>query len=250
MERQLRAYVEQQVACWPQGEYFRAPLVSFSAAADPLYDELKNIVGPHHLHPRDLLAGVETVVVFFVPFSRAVVQENRKATGTAESWARAYIAGNALINHVTEGLAQLLEDAGHRAMALRATHNFDEKTLLAPWSHRSAAYISGMGSFGLNRLLITERGCAGRFGSLVTTAGVPPGRRQAPQRCHHYLNGRCSYCLDHCPTGALQAESLDKPMCYAHLLEMDKSFPELGLCDVCGKCAVGPCAIFEPEKDA
>jgi epoxyqueuosine reductase len=47
---------------------------------------------------------------------------------------------------------------------------------------------------------------------------------------------------NNCPTGALTAQGLDKHRCYAHLLEVEKQFQDLGLCDICGKCAVGPCA--------
>jgi len=33
--------------------------------------------------------------------------------------------------------------------------------------------------------------------------------------------------------------------CYERLLAVDASFPDLATCDVCGKCAVGPCAYRE-----
>jgi len=48
--------------------------------------------------------------------------------------------------------------------------------------------------------------------------------------------------VKNCPTGALTIEGLDKQRCYTRLLEVDKLFPDLGLCDICGKCSVGPCA--------
>lgn len=43
---------------------------------------------------------------------------------------------------------------------------------------------------------------------------------------------------------ALTVDGLDKPACYRRLLEVDARYDDLGLCDVCGKCATGPCAVM------
>lgn len=34
---------------------YRKPLIGFASAHDPLFDQMKEIVGPHHLHPTELL---------------------------------------------------------------------------------------------------------------------------------------------------------------------------------------------------
>ncbi len=47
---------------------------------------------------------------------------------------------------------------------------FIVKTMACAWSHKSAAAIAGLGSFGLHRMLITDAGCAGRCGSLLGPA--------------------------------------------------------------------------------
>lgn len=223
--------------------FFREPLVGFSAAKDPLYAELKQIIGPHHLLPEDILAGAQTVISFFIPFSKEVVESNRHGP-VSETWARAYIVCNSLINALSEQLTVMIAERGEQAELVRATHTYDEKTLLAPWSHRSAAFIAGLGRFGLNRLLITPKGCAGRYGSVLTGAFISPTHRPEEEFCLYYRNGSCRYCLDICPKQALaQDGSFAKHSCHEQLLAVDAAFPHLGVCDVCGKCASGPCAI-------
>jgi len=110
------------------------------------------------------------------------------------------------------------------------------------------AAIAGLGSFGLHRMLITDAGCAGRFGSLVVDVALEP--TSAPgallrERCRYFYDGSCKVCVERCPTGALTEARLDKHRCYEWLLQVADHFHELGLADVCGKCATGPCA-FKP----
>jgi epoxyqueuosine reductase len=123
-----------------------------------------------------------------------------------------------------------------------ATHNFNEQDLTAPWSNKSVGFIAGLGTFGINHMLITPYGCAGRVGSTVISAEIPPTPRPTLENCLYIRDSKCQFCVNNCPTGALTLQCLDKHKCYAHLLEVDKRFPDLGLCDICGKCAVGPCA--------
>jgi epoxyqueuosine reductase len=226
---------------------FREPLVGFAAAADPLFPQLKQIVGPEHLLPADILPGARTVVAFFLPFSREVVAGNRKSGAVGRIWAEAYLEANRLINGISDRLIQSLAAGEIRGATVKATHNFDQTTLKSSWSHRSAAFIAGLGRFGLNRMLITPAGCAGRYGSVVISEAITPDRRTETELCRELRGGKCGYCIKACPTGALTADGWDKFKCYRHLLEVDQGFADLGLCDVCGKCAVGPCAILAGE---
>ena len=53
-----------------------------------------------------------------------------------------------------------------------ATHNFDEAKLVSYWSQKHVAYMAGLGKFGLHHMIITEKGCCGRLGSIVTNAKI------------------------------------------------------------------------------
>lgn len=241
----ITALIEAEVAGDEHAPFFRLPLVGVSAAADPAYTQIKEIVGPHHAYPQDILPGVQSLVSFFIPFSQMVVASNRKSADVSEEWALAYVYGNRLINRISQKLVDYFTGSGIAAATVPATHSFDEKTLMAAWSHRSAAYIAGLGSFGTNRMLITKKGCAGRYGTVFVAAQLPATTFKEQQNCLRLQGKGCHFCQDNCPTGALRDGVFNRHKCYAHLLAVDAKFPQLGLVDVCGKCAVGPCAIKE-----
>lgn len=223
---------------------YRKPLVGFASAQDPLFMEMKKVIGPHHLHPTELLPGAKTVVAFFLPFTEELVRTHRQSDAIPQEWAVAYIETNQLIGAISQELAKALGEEGISAVVQKATHNFNEEDLTAAWSHKSVAYVAGLGTFGLHHMLITPLGCAGRFGSLVISAEIPSTPRPLIEYCRYQREGSCQYCVRNCPTGSLTVNGLDKRKCYDQLLAVDQSFPELSFCDVCGKCAIGPCAVL------
>lgn len=226
-------------------EFFREPLVGFSHADDPLYKELKKIIGPQHLYPQDILPEAKTVVSFFIPFSKKVVLSNRNKNSVSHQWAQSYIKANILINQISEKIIQYLENKEVKAATIKATHTYDEKTLESGWSHRSAAYIAALGKFGVNRMLITPVGCAGRYGTVIISHEITSDTRSDEEFCTYYKNGRCLVCINACPVKALEINGFHKFKCHARLIENAKEFTDIGLCDVCGKCVVaGPCAII------
>jgi epoxyqueuosine reductase QueG len=132
---------------------------------------------------------------------------------------------------------------------VQATHNFDQQTLLSAGSHRHAAYIAGLGTFGLNRLLITEQGCCGRLGSLVTDLELTPRPRPDHEFCFHRSDGSCIRCIEKCPAGALGPDAFDRHSCYRILLENEARLNLPHPADVCGKCACGlPCSFTNPVR--
>ena len=221
---------------------YRKPLIGFASAHDPLFNQMKEIVGPHHLHPTELLSNAETVIAFFIPFAETIITANRKGSEIAREWAVAYKETNKLIETISFELKKELVSLGINVVTQPATHNFNEQDLTTSWSNKSMAYVAGLGTFGINHLLITKAGCAGRFGSTVISAKIPSSPRPTRENCLYKRDYTCQFCVKNCPTGALTLEGLNKQRCYTHLLEVDKLFPDLGLCDVCGKCSVGPCA--------
>jgi len=223
---------------------YRKPLVVFASAHDPLSAKMKELIGPHILHPTELLPQAKTVVAFFLPYSKYIVQANRNSTGVAKEWAKAYVKTNKLIETICLELTEELRQQHVIATFQKATHNFNKQDLTAPWSHRSAAYVAGLGTFGLNRMLITPSGCAGRFGSIIISAEIEPTPPPKEEYCLYFKSRKCRFCINNCRVGALTENSLDKQKCYVHLLATAKKFPKLGFCDVCGKCTVGPCALM------
>ncbi|MGE5604044.1 MAG: epoxyqueuosine reductase [Nitrososphaerales archaeon] len=224
---------------------YRTPLVGFASAADPRFREIQRVVEPTHYLPEEMLPGARTVVAFFLPFAAWVVEANAvERHRVAREWPVAYLETNALIQRIADRLIAVLAERGVRAAAAPATHNYDPQDLIARWSHKSVAFIAGLGSFGLHRMLITDAGCAGRFGSVVTDAEIPFITPPARERCLYFHDGSCRECITRCPVNALTMDgAIDKQRCNHRLVGLAKGFGGEELADACGKCAIGPCSL-------
>ncbi len=250
LERRIVRVVDEVVAEAATITQYRSPLVGFASAHDSRFLALRRIMDADHMMPRDMLSGGETVISFFVPFGEDVVVANaQQREAVAREWAVAYVETNELIGRITERLVVFLGDQGFRATGVPATHKFDPVQLVSRWSHKSVGVIAGLGSFGLHHMVITDMGCAGRFGSVVTDAALPHEASGQREGCLAFAGGSCRVCVDRCPVDALRDDGyIDKERCYERCLDVGATFEDLGLCDVCGKCAVGPCAVKVPTE--
>jgi epoxyqueuosine reductase QueG len=228
---------------------WQEPLVGCAAAADPLFQQFKKVATPTHYLPVDLLPGARTVIAFFLPFETSIITSNVGDRLASPAWAQAYIDTNNLLRKMGQHLQEFLENYGFAGYATPPTHNFDPEILLSDWSHRHVAYAAGLGGFGLNNMLITEKGCCGRFGSLITTLELEADPRRKEESCLFRFNGSCRKCLSHCANGSLSQSSFNRFQCHALLLENEEKHRALGTADVCGKCLVGlPCSTADPVK--
>ncbi len=247
---QIIQAVEKFTAAYPHSSKtgWENPLVAFARADDPLFSRLKELASPIHETPADFLKEAKTVITFFVPFQKQIIDSNIKGRYCSKTWALAYIETNKLIAALNQHLKDLLIDKGYKAAYVPATHNFDPQTLLSGWSHRSAAYIAGLGTFGVNHMLITRAGCCGRIGSLVTDLYLEATPRPAIEYCLHLSDGSCGLCAKKCVNKALTINHLDKHKCYEMcLINADRQASLESIADVCGKCLVGvPCSTSAP----
>ena len=228
---------------------WEAPLIAFASATDPAFDRLRAAVGRSHKTPRELFPTSETVVVYFLPFVREIVESNDSIGKSSEQWARAYVETNKLIIDMNEHLVKELKDFGIGALSLVPTYNFDPETLTAGWSHKHAAFIAGLGTFGLHKMIITEKGCAGRLGSFLIDTEIPPSPRPFFEYCLYKYNRSCRKCVDKCTFGALREDSYDRFACHEILKGNNERYGHLGPSDVCGKCAtMVPCSFENPVK--
>lgn len=248
MKKIIRDYIEEKVANAPTNIGYRTPLVGFARSDDPLFAKLKIVANRNHLLPADLLPEAKSAAAFFIPFTEDLVKLNRTDAYVSVEWAKAYIETNRLIEDICKGLTTLLGQMGIKTAWQMPTHNFDPVELYSMWSHKHVAYICGLGSYGKHTMLITDQGCAGRFGSFVMDCDI--GEPDPPRDLMHNNCAKCSYCIKACPCGALTANGLDKQRCYKYVLEVDDYYGDLPLCDVCGKCANGPCALKGGSKVA
>jgi epoxyqueuosine reductase QueG len=251
MKQIIITTIQNFVADYQQQEHIRSswgiPLVGFADAADPLFQELKQLVSPTHAVPQDILAEARTVIAFFLPFPASLTATNVKDRMSSREWAITYIETNELIARLSDHLQQFFLELGASSCTIPATHNWDEERLISNWSHRHIAYIAGLGNFGVNNMLITEKGCCGRVGSFVTAYQVKADARRQRPSCLYKFDGSCRRCVRKCVNEALAENSFDRFRCYAMLLKNVDEHSEVGYADVCGKCLVAvPCSHIDP----
>lgn len=201
-QRQLRSLITDYVTKYQEPHAtktgWKSPLTAFAGAHDPLFRRLKKIIGPTHALPRDFLPDAETALAFFIPFEQSVAESNRENRNCSKEWAAAYIETNRLIYDLNTHIRDCLEIREFDTTIIPATHNFDPKSLTSGWSHRHIAFIAGLGTFGINNMLITEKGCCGRIGGIVTNAAVGRTRKDGHELCLYKYNGSCGKCTERC----------------------------------------------------
>ena len=228
---------------------WKEPIIAYADAMDKMFYNLKEAVSVSHAMPKDLLPEAKTVVTYFIPFDEDVVKSNIEGKESSKIWAKTYIETNQLILDLNTYIRDELKKSGYKSNIIPATHNFDEKKLISDWSHRHVAYIAGLGTFGLNNMLITDKGCCGRIGSFITDLKIEPTKRKNKENCLYRHMNTCKKCVDRCVNDALKIDSFDRHKCYEMCLYNDKFHSDEGLADVCGKCLVNvPCSMTNPVK--
>lgn len=227
---------------------WKQPIVKFASAKNPDFKQLKFEFNGAHYMPEDLVKNPQTIITYFLPFEESIADSNIEGKNSSREWSIAYIETNELILHLNEYITDFLDKEGYHSAYMSATHNFNEETLMSQWSHRHVAEIAGLGTFGLNNMLITEAGCCGRIGSIVTTKKMKPSKRVSKENCLYKLDGSCGVCVEGCQFGALTYDKFNRHKCYEICLSNDQYHSTLGVTDVCGKCCVHlPCSFTNPS---
>jgi epoxyqueuosine reductase len=231
--------------------WWQNPLLA-TATIDRRFDQLPRIAADDHLHPHDLLPTAKSVIVFFIPFKKELIKENKKGEHPCRNWGVAYVQTNDLIGRLSRALGDLLMENGFKSSLMPATHNFDEDKLMARWSHKHLAHLVNLGRFGVHHMLITTVGCAGRLGSLVSEADL--GNHpliETDEACLLKAGKDCGKCIEACPVEALGEDDFKRRRCWDRLndnrrrLEYLSDLPEST--HVCGKCAaMMPCSFNNP----
>ena len=240
---------------------FDSPLLGFSSSDDELYTTVfkrEDVIHPLFKAPREWLPTAKTVVSFFLPFtqqvrdSNALVLDKPYEPGIPQhcsaEWLHARIEGQAFINTLTDYIEGLLRFEDFQTFCPTSS---GELTMLRPfcsnWSERHAAYASGLGTFGLSKGLITEKGMAGRFGSVITNAFFEPTPR--PYTDPFEYCRMCGACERRCPVHAIDGTKgcragKDHTICapYVNGGTLPPHGPRKVVRYGCGKCQVGvPC---------
>ena len=259
-----RSCPDNRVEDMPEVRIFDEPIMGIAAADDPIFKTYKSpeIIGPWHMLPSQWLHGARSVVSFFFPFSEDLRKSNRPGgQDISYQWVYGRVEGQGLINRIIARLAKTLGDSGIACTLPAEDGRFrsvtggrggllhesaGEDTFSSNWSERHAAYACGLGTFGLSKGLITEKGMAGRFASIIVDAELEITERPYTQ-VYEYCS-RCGACVRRCPVNAISLENgKSHVICNQWIQEtMRRYAPRYG----CGKCQTAvPCEFGKPKKD-
>lgn len=232
---------------------FDYPLYGIADANDPLFEEFKNetIIGKSYHPPYYWVPEARSVITYFLPFSRQMRQSNYGDPPPSVEWLHGRFLGENLNEKLRLKLVAELEAINGSAVAplLHEDYSSDYDHFTSSWSERHAAYVAGLGSFGLHRGLITSQGVAGRIGSVITDLLFKPTLRpEGPyyNNCPYLMDEKCGVCIKRCPAGAITKSGKNKEKCYQYMFiedHMQTTREHFGYKhSICGKCQVDvPC---------
>jgi epoxyqueuosine reductase QueG len=257
----------------PESPMWEAPLIGIAAGNDPYFDFLKQHIGDFHWSPKDAFAlkykgsaDVDPSKLRVVSMAFPQTAETKK-TQLAETvcpsrnWLVSRGEWEPLLKTFSGRLVTSLEAIGIRSVSIDLQPEFSvfkagPLGIASKWSHRHYAYAAGLGTFGLSDGLITEKGKAVRFTSLVIEAPLEitrPDYTGPYDWCLFHQNGSCGKCIDRCPCNAITPQGHDKNACldYEDYFEanlwpegLDRKDYIIG----CGLCQVGiPCQDKRPH---
>lgn len=193
---------------------------------------------PEEFRPRAIFPETRSVIVLGVPVTLPVVE-----TAPSIAYHVLYETTNRLLDQSAYIISNYLNEKGHASMFI-PRDGYGHLTVLkerpiAFFSHRHAAYLSGLGTFGINNVLLTkEYGPRVRFGAVFTAAEIESDPIMEENLCI-----QCMRCVEVCPAKALSGrdypqETTDKKACAVENMRLVEKY--IHPCGLCIKvCPVG-----------
>jgi len=248
---------------------YDVPTVGFSSVQDPLFEDLKKIIGPKHLTPSEMYGSKfeeelrdGTVISVVLPLGKKVRESNRSNSVPSKEWMISRTFSDTFSKDISSEIESYIGKLGYHAMTPMMSpgyKKFDMRTdPHSSWSERHIAYVAGLGTFSLNDGFITEMGIAVRLISVITDLVLSPNIRRARsynENCLYCNNGSCGACIKRCPAGAITENGHDKIKCMDFVYcDRSKLMREYGLKENsvpgCGLCQTGvPCEFKNPLKE-
>ncbi len=161
---------------------------------------------PEDFWPQSIFPEARTVIVIGLPVSLPIVE-----TAPSIYYHELYKTVNMLLDLRAYEIANFLNKNGFASICLPRDGYGDISILIekpfAFFSHKHAAYLAGLGSFGHNNVLLTQQfGPRVRFTSIFTSAEIEPDPIIGEDLCIH-----CLACAKNCPAGAIQESDTFPP---------------------------------------
>jgi epoxyqueuosine reductase len=194
---------------------------------------------PPEFYPQNVMPGTRSVIVIGLPVNLPILD-----TTPSVLYHELYKTLNGLLDQFAYMIALFLESEGHSAVGITrdgyAGLDVLHERPIAAFSHRHAAYLAGLGTFGLNNTLLTKRyGPRVRFASILTNVALPSDPIIEEEICIH-----CMRCVNKCPARAIDGGEypehlIDKVRC----TEYSASLSQRGT-SPCGNC-IRVCPVGE-----
>ncbi|HVP93712.1 MAG TPA: 4Fe-4S binding protein [Methanoregulaceae archaeon] len=223
------------------------PLVGFASAERWDKPPYKPWV-PKEFRPESIIPGTKTVIVIGLPVFLPVIE-----TAPSIYYHELYKTVNGLLDSDAYRIALFLNKKGFCSVPIPrdgyGSIGILKENPFVFFSHRHAAYLAGLGNFGVNNTILTrEFGPRVRFASVFTNAGIPPDPIINESLCIH-----CMKCVEICPVHALSGNDYpdditDKIRCATRSEDLFKKF--ISPCGFCIKvCPVGRDRELYGRKD-
>jgi len=231
IEGDLKAQVREKCAS------LDIPVVGF-APADRWDESPFTAWVPEAFRPKAIWPEVRTVIVIGLPVSLPIIE-----TAPSIWYHELYRTINTLLDTGGYRIAASLTHQGHSSVWVPrdgyGSIGILKEKPVAFFSHRHAACLAGLGTFGVNNTLLTPAyGPRVRFASVFTSAEIPPDPVIAEDLCLH-----CMRCVNTCPVKAISGKSypdgiINKEACAARSEELAGKY--ISPCGFCIKvCPVG-----------
>ena len=156
---------------------------------------------PKEFWPQSIYPEARTVIVIGLPVQLPILE-----TAPSIYYHELYNTVNLLLDEKAYQISNYLIDKGYPSIYLPRDGYGDIEVILekplAFFSHKHAAYLAGLGTFGLNNVLLTpEFGPRVRFTSIFTTAVIEGDPLPKKSLCT-----RCMLCAQSCPVKAIATD--------------------------------------------
>lgn len=203
---------------------------------------------PEEFRPEHIFPEAKTVIVIGLPILLPVLE-----TAPSIWYHEHYKVVNQLLDQHTYRLATWLNSLGYPSVFIPrdgyGSINVLLKNPVAFFSHRHAAVLTGLGTFGVNNMVLTpEYGPRVRFGTVFTSAEIAPDPIISDTLCT-----KCNLCVDLCPQHALDGNDYpegltNKHACASRSADLVKR--HISPCGICIKvCPIGKDRAFYKRKN-
>lgn len=194
---------------------------------------------PKEFWPQSIYPDTNTVIVIGLPVQLPIVE-----TAPSIHYHELYKTVNILLDTMAYEISNFITSLGYPSIYIPRDGYGDIEVLLKKplsfFSHKHAAYLAGLGTFGENNVLLTEKyGPRVRFTSIFTSLKV-----EGDPLCEKDLCIHCKGCVDHCPVNAIKSMEgdeiipINKIKCAKRSKKLRKKFKSP--CGICIKvCPVG-----------